>query len=151
MTSDVMMHSQPLTDSIANGILLDCDTEFIHFSENFDAFIGSDHETFASLENYQPTVIHKEFAAQIDRLKSANDPDDLLQSTADDLIQQSYLLTGQPSTRYKRFVFFVISFKVIAIVIFSDEIPHINEGGDDGQDECLNNGIKIKEILEVSS
>ena len=104
MTSDVMMHSQPLTDSIANGILLDCDTEFIHFSENFDAFIGSDHETFASLENYQPTVIHKEFAAQIDRLKSANDPDDLLQSTADDLIQQSYLLTGQPSTRYKRFV-----------------------------------------------
>ena len=45
---------------------------------------------------------------------------------------------------------FVISVKVIAIVIFSEEIPHINEGGDDGQDECLNNGIKIKEILEVT-
>ena len=45
---------------------------------------------------------------------------------------------------------YVISVKVIAIVIFSEEIPHINEGGDDGQDECLNNGIKIKEILEVT-
>lgn len=142
-----MMHSQPLTDSIANGILLDCDTEFIHFSENFDALIDADHETFASLENYQPTVIHKEFAAQIDRLKSANDPDDLLQSTADDLIQQSYLLTGQPSTRYKLFVIIV---KGIATFIFREKIIHVNEGVDDGQDECLNNGIKIKEILKIT-
>ena len=94
------VYSPPETDSLSNGILLDCDTEFIHFSENFDAFIGSDHETFASLENYQPTVVHKEFTDQINRLKSANDPDDLLQSTSDDLLHQSHLLNAvQTSTR----------------------------------------------------
>ena len=86
------------TDAISNGILLDCDTEFIHFSENFDSFIGSDHETFASLENYQPTVVHKEYAAQIDQMKRANKPDELIQSSSEDLLQQSYLLNAESQT-----------------------------------------------------
>ena len=47
-------------------------------------------------------------------------------------------------------IVFVILVKVIATFIFREEIIHVNEGVDDGQDECLNNGIKIKEILKIT-
>ena len=89
-------------ESIPNEILLGCDTEFIHFSENFDAFIGSDssdqsdNETFVSLENYQPTVVHKDFTEKINRLKGTNDPDEL--GSTSDLIQQSHVLNQESST-----------------------------------------------------
>ena len=89
-------------ESISNEILLGCDTEFIHFSENFEAFIGtdssdqSDNETFVSLENYQPTVVHKDFTEKINRLKGANDPDEL--GSTSDLIQQSHVLNLESST-----------------------------------------------------
>ena len=88
-------------ESISNEILLGCDTEFIHFSENFDAFIGSDssdqsdNETFVSLENYQPTVVHKDFTEKINRLKGTNDPDEL--GSTSDLIQQSHVLNLESS------------------------------------------------------
>ena len=88
-------------ESISNDILLGCDTEFIHFSENFEAFIGSDssdqsdNETFVSLENYQPTVVHKDFTEKINRLKGTNDPDEL--GSTSDLIQQSHVLNLESS------------------------------------------------------
>ena len=89
-------------ESISNEILLGCDTEFIHFSENFEAFIGSDssdqsdNETFVSLENYQPTVVHKDFTEKINRLKGTNDPDEL--GSTSDLIQQNHVLNLESST-----------------------------------------------------
>ena len=88
-------------ESISNDILLGCDTEFIHFSENFEAFIcsdssdQSDNETFVSLENYQPTVVHKDFTEKINRLKGTNDPDEL--GSTSDLIQQSHVLNLESS------------------------------------------------------
>ena len=92
----MLLELQHSNETLSNGILLDCDTEFIHFSENFDASVGSDDDTFAILENYQPSVVHKEFAAQLDQLKSSNESlpsNDLLHHhTSDDLLHQSQLL-----------------------------------------------------------
>ena len=96
-----MMDVDSQYESISNDILLGCDTEFIHFSENFEAFIGSDssdqsdNETFVSLENYQPTVVHKDFTEKINRLKGTNDPDEL--GSTSDLIQQSHVLNLESS------------------------------------------------------
>ena len=57
-------------DGQAESILLDCDTEFIHFSETLDQHEAGADESFVELSNYQPTSSHQQYAAQLQLLKT---------------------------------------------------------------------------------
>ena len=80
---------------ISESIILDCDTEFIHFSESIDICSDENDETvFINLENYQPSVPHQHFVEKLDKLKlGKNDTGNLLQDTK--ILQQTYQIESQ--------------------------------------------------------
>ena len=80
---------------ISESIILDCDTEFIHFSESIDICSDENDETvFINLENYQPSVPHQHFVEKLEKLKlGKNDTRTLLQQTK--ILQQTYQIESQ--------------------------------------------------------
>ena len=79
---------------ISESIILDCDTEFIHFSESIDICSDENDDTFTNLENYQPSVTHQHFVEKLEKLKLAkNDTKNLLQQTK--VLQEPYQIESQ--------------------------------------------------------
>ena len=71
--------------------LPDCDTEFIHFSES----MASPVETLASLETFQPTTDHQQYAAMMKQLQLEG-PEIVRNQTT--LLQSHYTIVSDTST-----------------------------------------------------
>ena len=79
---------------IDDNFLADCDTEFIHFSERMDW--TEQTEGLVSLETYQPTRSHQDYAAMIKQLQ-CDGPEIVMNRTG--LLQSHY--TIMPDTAHQ--------------------------------------------------
>ena len=84
--------------------LPDCDTEFIHFSESMDCPAApQEAESLVSLETFQPTSDHQQYAAMIKQLQLEGPEIAMSQTT---LLQSQYTIVSdtsalQDNTRWK--------------------------------------------------
>ena len=74
--------------------LPDCDTEFIHFSESMDR-PHQEPGNLASLETFQPTSDHQQYAAMIKQLQ-VDGPEIVMNQTT--LLQSNYTIVSDTST-----------------------------------------------------
>ena len=74
--------------------LPDCDTEFIHFSEKMD-LPAQEPENLVSLETFQPTSDHQQYAAMIKQLQ-VDGPEIVMDQTT--LLQSHYTIVSDNST-----------------------------------------------------
>ena len=75
--------------------LPDCDTEFIHFSENMASSPNQEPENLVSLETFQPTSDHEQYAAMIKQLQ-VDGPEIVMNQTT--LLQSHYTIVSDTST-----------------------------------------------------